>query len=152
MKRFLLILSMISFHKCFSQTNINPDSLSKKQVSDIADSDDPMHRIIFNKAEKTPSFPGGEKAWAAFLSKELNDSLAVSNGAPAGTYIVVIRFVVSRNGDISDVFAETKFGYGMEYEAARVIKKSPQWIPAEQNGHRVNFYLRQPITFVVTSK
>jgi protein TonB len=73
----------------------------------------------------------------------------VDNGAQPGTYQVVVRFIVSKDGSISDVVAETKHGYGMEEEAIRVIKKGPNWTPAQQNGRFVNAYRRQPITFQV---
>ena len=46
------------------------------------------------------------------------------------TYTVVVRFIVSRDGSISDVVAETKHGYGMEAEAMKIIKKGPKWTPA----------------------
>jgi len=60
-----------------------------------------------------------------------------------------IGFIVSKDGSISDVVAETKFGYGMEAEAVKIIKKGPKWTPALQNGRNVNAYRRQPITFIV---
>jgi hypothetical protein len=37
----------------------------------------------------------------------------------------------------------------MEDEALRVMKQSPNWIPAMQNGHKVTAYRKQPVTFVV---
>lgn len=40
----------------------------------------------------------------------------------------------------------------MEEEAIRVIKSSPRWIAGLQNGHKVNAYKKQPITFVVGQK
>ena len=45
----------------------------------------------------------------------------------AGTYTVVVQFVVDKEGNVSDVKALTSHGYGMEDEAVRVIKKGPQW-------------------------
>ena len=57
--------------------------------------------------------------------KKLNPSAPVDNGAPEGTYTVYVQFVVSKDGNISDVRALTNHGYGMEEEAVRVIKKGP---------------------------
>ena len=105
---------------------------------------------IFTKVEKEAEFPGGFAAFKKYLEKNLNASTPTDNNAPQGTYNVVVRFVVSRDGSISDVQPETSFGFGMEQEAIRVIKKSPHWTPALQNGSNVNAYHRQPITFVVT--
>ncbi len=105
---------------------------------------------IFNKVEVEASFPGGEGAWRRYLQNNLDANTPIDNGAPEGTYQVIIRFIVSRDGTISDVQPETKFGYGMEGEAVKIIKKGPKWTPALQNGRNVNAYRRQPITFVVS--
>ncbi len=104
---------------------------------------------IFTKVEVEASFPGGESAWRRYLQNNLNPNTPVDNGAPEGTYQVVVRFIVGRDGSISDVQAETSHGYGMEQEAMKIIKKGPKWTPAIQNGRNVNAYRRQPITFVV---
>lgn len=107
---------------------------------------------IFNKVEVEAAFPGGENAWAKYLRKNLDPNVPIDNGAPEGTYQVIVRFVVGKDGTISDVQAETGHGYGMEQEAMKIIKKGPKWTPALQNGRNVNAYRRQPITFVVSEQ
>lgn len=104
---------------------------------------------VFTKVEIEAEYPGGPSAWAKYLRNNLDANTPVDNDAPPGTYTVVVRFIVSRDGSISDVVAETKHGYGMEAEAMKIIKKGPKWTPAQQNGRHVNAYRRQPITFVV---
>ena len=104
---------------------------------------------VFTKVENEAQFPGGETAWRRYLEKNLNANAPVDNGAPGGTYQVIVKFIVSKDGSISDVQAETKHGYGMEDEAVKIIKRGPKWTPALQNGRNVNAYRRQPITFVV---
>ena len=37
-------------------------------------------------------------------------------------------------------------------EAIRVVKRSPKWVPAEQNGRKVNSRFRQSITFTVAEE
>ena len=105
---------------------------------------------VFTQVENEPKFPGGDSAWHKFLEKNLNPSTPIDNGAPTGTYRVVVRFIVSKDGSISDVQAETKHGYGMEAEVVKLIKKGPRWEPAIQNGNIVAAYKKQPITFVVS--
>jgi periplasmic protein TonB len=105
---------------------------------------------IFEKVEIEAKFKGGEAAWRKYLERNLNPSVGPDNGAPVGTYTVIVQFVVSRDGSISDVRALTNHGYGMEAEAVKVIKKGPNWEPAIQNGRPVNAYRKQPITFQVT--
>jgi periplasmic protein TonB len=104
---------------------------------------------IFTKVENEAQFPGGQQAWIRYLQKNLNANAPVENGAPPGTYQVIVKFIVSKDGSISDVNAETKHGFGMEEEAVKIIKRGPKWTPALQNGRNVNAYRRQPITFIV---
>ena len=109
-----------------------------------------MMRIRFlQKLRNEAAFPGGQQAWVRYLQKNLNANAPVDNGASPGTYQVIVKFIVSKDGSISDVQAETKHGYGMEDEAVKIIKRGPKWTPALQNGRNVNAYRRQPITFVV---
>ncbi len=98
------------------------------------------------------SFPGGAKAWVAYLMANLKANTPVKKKAKAGTYNVIVRFIVARDGTISDIAAETNHGHGMEEEVIRIIKKGPRWTPAQQNGKFVNAYRRQPITFVVRGR
>ena len=53
------------------------------------------------------------------------------------------------DGTLSNIVAESAFGYGMEAESIRIIQKSPNWKLATIAGHPVVAYKRQPITFVV---
>lgn len=46
----------------------------------------------------------------------------------------------------------TKYGYGMEQEVIRILKRSPKWIPAKQFGRAVSAYRIQPVTFQVTAE
>ncbi len=118
------------------------------QVVEVPKTSDDENKV-FTKVEVEAAFPGGESAWRRYLQNNLNANAPIENGAPEGTYQVVVRFIVGRDGAISDVQAETNHGYGMEQEAVKIIKKGPKWTPAIQNGRNVNAYRRQPITFVV---
>lgn len=107
---------------------------------------------IFSKVEQEAKYPGGHEAWRNFIVSNLNIDVAVKNGAKAGSYNVMIQFIVDKQGNVSDVKALTKHGHGMEEEAVRVIKASGKWKPAVQNGREVKAYRKQPITFVVRDK
>jgi periplasmic protein TonB len=87
--------------------------------------------------------------WNNFVKRNLNADLPAENGAPAGKYTVIVKFVVSKDGSISDIGCENDPGYGICEEAKRVIKKTKNWVPAIQNGRNVNAYRRQAITFLV---
>jgi len=117
------------------------------QIVEVKKEDD--ENKIFNKVEVEAAFPGGEAAWRNYLQKNLNGSVPADNGAGEGTYTVIVKFVVSRDGSLSDISCENDPGFGTCQEAIRVIKKTKNWTPAIQNGRNVNAYRRQPITFLV---
>ena len=104
---------------------------------------------IFTKVEVEAGFQGGEEAWRNYLRNTMNANKPVENGAGGGKYTVIVKFVVSKDGSLSDIKCENDPGFGMCEEAVRVIKKTKNWIPAMQNGQHVNAYRRQPITFLV---
>jgi protein TonB len=70
--------------------------------------------IVFEKVEVEARFPGGVNGWKEFLQKNLKSTVPVENGADKGTYTVVVRFIVHKDGSISDLKTLTNHGHGME--------------------------------------
>ena len=103
--------------------------------------------IVFKEAQ----YKGGPEAWAKYLSKKTNASTALDAGAPAGQYKVVISFKVSRDGFVSDVKAAAipEKCRACANEAIRVIMDSEQWKPSIFQNEPVDYYAKQPFTFVV---
>jgi protein TonB len=104
---------------------------------------------IFEKVEIEAFYQGGPAAWKKYLEKELRAEVPTDAGAPPGVYRVEIRFVVDKEGRISEAKPLTSHGFGMEEEAIRVIKKA-KWTPGFQNGKYVSSYHVQPISFQIT--
>lgn len=121
-----------------------------KQVIEEKKEDD--ENKVFEKVEVEASFKGGEKEWRRYLERNLDANTPVENGAPEGSYTVVVQFIVDKEGKISDVKAMSNHGFGMEEEAAKIIRRGPAWVPAVQNGRNVKAYRKQPITFVVSQE
>jgi protein TonB len=127
----------------FCQVRGNSDkNFNLKDCKNILKTD-----TIFKNPEVSASFPGGEKEWQKFLKKNLDMSIGADNEAPEGIHEVTVRFIVNKDGDVCSVRAETKFGYGIEEEIIRVIKKSKNWIPAQVNGVPVISYKRMTINY-----
>jgi hypothetical protein len=127
-----------------------PQNLQDTLPSTLIDTRDTGSQLkIFEKVDVEADFPGGVNGWRQYLEQNLNADVPVVKGAPAGKYMVVVQFIVAKDGTVSDIKALTRYGYGMEQEVVRIIKKSPKWSPAQQNGRTVNAYRKQPITFVV---
>lgn len=102
--------------------------------------------------DREANFKGKDEEWMRFLAKNLNGDVPVKKGAPVGIYTVMVQFVVSTDGGLQDIQPLTKFGFGMEEEVVRLLKRSPKWIPAKQFGRLVLAYRRQPISFSVVQQ
>ena len=103
----------------------------------------------FKTVQIEAQFPGGQAAWLKYLQRNLNADAPTENGAPPGSYTVIVSFLVDKNGNISEVQALNDPGYGTATEAVRVIKKGPAWTPAVQNGRQVIYRQKQSVTFQV---
>ena len=100
----------------------------------------------FTKVEIESEFPGGAGAWQRYLNKTFRYPDDAQNNEIQG--VVVIQFIVDKEGNVSDVEAISgPEGGGLREEAIRVIKKSGKWNPAVQNGRQVKSYKKQPIVF-----
>lgn len=134
----LLVISTISA-PLFAQSTSTPakDSLEEDDFE------------IFDRVEIEASYPGGETAWRRFLEQNLNAAVPANKKAPVGVYTVVVQFVVDKEGKVSAIKPLTTYGYGMEEEVVRILRKAPRWNPAIQDGRQVRAYRKQPVTFMV---
>jgi len=107
---------------------------------------------VFTAVQEEPKFNGGKEAWLSFLFKNLKMDIPVERGGPPGKYTVVLSFIVDKNGKVSNIDAENDPGYGTAEEAVRVMKLSPNWIPAKQNGKPVVYKHKHTITFVISEE
>lgn len=127
--------------------------LSQVAPPDPLTTEDSLTAIYAEGALSVPAiFPGGKEGWKRHLQLNLNATIPYKNGAPQGIYRVVVMFTVDKDGKVRDFYPETKFGYGMEEEVIRVIKKGPKWEPAVRYDRRVHSYKRQPVIFVYTNR
>ena len=98
---------------------------------------------IYVFPDEYPSFPGGEEAMYDFI----NRNLQYPEGAGCITGTVVIRFVVEKDGSISNVSIAREIGGGCGKEAARVVKMMPKWNPGKKNGKEVRSEFILPVKF-----
>jgi TonB family protein len=100
---------------------------------------------IFDFVEIMPSFPGGDKELMKFLSDNIIYPKSAREIGIEG--MVIVKFVVTKDGRISDVNVQKSPHKLLSDEAVRVIKLMPKWIQGKQNGEAVNVYFIQPISF-----
>jgi protein TonB len=103
---------------------------------------------VFTKVEIEASFPGGDGAWTRYVTKAIQNNIdELTEAGVSGTCRV--RFIVSKDGTVSNVEALTMKGTKLAEVAVNAIRKGPSWKPAQQNGRYVNAYREQPITFTI---
>ncbi|MCP9752164.1 energy transducer TonB [Ferruginibacter sp. HRS2-29] len=119
-------------HGTLLQT-IDPDTVKKEKAVEYPD-------------ERRGEFKGGPKAWVKFIQSTINPDVAAKS-VKGGK--VLVGFMINKNGDLETIHLRKSVEFVLDEEALRVIYKSPQWIPAFRNGHTVNAYRIQPISFQV---
>lgn len=117
-----------------------------------ADTSASVESRVFEKVEIEASVNIQE--WRRHLEKQLVSYIenAAVRGLKAGTYTVNVRFLVERNGSISNVTSLNDPGYGLALGAVRTVRTGPRWIAGEVNGQKVRSYHTQPITFQIQEK
>jgi protein TonB len=93
-----------------------------------------------------PEFPGGTAALLRFLGRNLQ----VPEETEEGRIKVPVKFVVDREGQLTDVEFLTPTADPFKKEILRVIHKMPRWKPGRQNGRAVPVYFTIPIIFEMT--
>ena len=114
---------------------------ARKEAEQKAKEEDNIHISV----EKMPEFPGGQEAFGSFLSRNLKYPLLAQENGIEGR--VVCRFVVNKDGSISDIEVVKGVEESLDQEAIRVLKLMPKWIPGRQGGKVVRVMFTQGIRF-----
>jgi len=96
---------------------------------------------------KPPEFPGGEKALAKWLGKNMKYPAVATRMGIQGT--VIVEFSVDLKGKISDIKVVQSLHRSCDEEAKRLVSSMPSWLPGESNGEKVVAKCKLPIPFVL---
>jgi TonB family protein len=100
---------------------------------------------VFQMIETTAEFPGGRSAWLTYLGDKLNYPKALKKEKISGQ--VIVKVFIDPTGMVSRVEVVKSLHPLLDEEVIRVVKGSPKWKPATQNGKAVQMTFNQPITF-----
>jgi TonB family protein len=92
-----------------------------------------------------PAFPGGIDAWSAFLKKDLYPPTTLAEGEVREA---LVQFMVTANGTARDFKILQSAGVAFDKELLRVLKRSPNWKPALEDGQPVDATVTQRVVFV----
>ncbi|MDR1718682.1 MAG: TonB family protein [Dysgonamonadaceae bacterium] len=111
----------------------------------ISDSTPASEDEIYTVVDQRPEFPGGDAVMMQFIAKNLQyPAIAKENGIQ-GT--VTCRFLINKDGSISDVEVLRSAEASLDKEAIRLIKSMPKWAPGKRNGKTVAVYYTLPVRF-----
>lgn len=136
----VIVDSDVDFLVDFDQNEIIADYTPVEIIQDEG-SEPPPVRFV----EQMPEFPGGMDAFNAYLKRELRYPEQCRQIGITG--VVLVEFVVERNGSISNVKVLVPVYPDLDAEAIRVISASPKWNPGKQMGKAVRVFYQIPIRF-----
>ena len=100
---------------------------------------------VIDVVEIQPEFPGGVDALMKYLVKNIKYPSRAQESGIQGT--VVVKFVVDKDGSITDIKIAKALDPECDKEAVRVIRGMPKWKPAMQLGKPVRCQFSVPVRF-----
>ena len=92
-----------------------------------------------------PQFPGGDVAMIKYIQKHFRMpqyNHLVSKGT------VYVKFVVTPEGDLTNITIERGLSEELDSEAIRTISSMPKWTPGKYRGRKVPVRMVIPIKIV----
>ena len=105
----------------------------------------PEDTTIYNVVEVMPSYPGDMAECYMFFARQMHYPEEAEEKGIEGR--VLIRFVVEKDGRLTNFEVIETPDPLLSDEALRVLKQMPQWIPAKNKGKDVRCRYSMPILF-----
>ncbi|RLD59253.1 MAG: hypothetical protein DRJ05_06690 [Bacteroidetes bacterium] len=142
----LTLMISISINGKISAQEVDNRTEKQNPESDGSTQKEPIYAIV----TKMPSFPGGDKAFQKFLSRNIKYPEEARKNGIAGT--VYLKFNIEKDGEVSNVKLLRGIGGGCDEEAIRVVSLLPNYNPGlDENGKPVRTVFNIPISFNLDS-
>ena len=100
---------------------------------------------VYEKVEVMPEYPGGSRALLKFIDDNIvYPEIAKNNGIEGRVFM---RFIVEKDGSVSNVKITRGIDIVLDKEAFRVVSLLPKFKPGKQNGKPVRVYFSVPVRF-----
>lgn len=101
--------------------------------------------MVFDVVEVMPQYPGGQIAMLKYIMENIKyPEQAMKEGIQGR---VTVRFIVEKDGSISNVKPVLSVHPLLDKEAVRVVESMPKWSPGKQNGKPVRVRFNVPVMF-----
>lgn len=97
---------------------------------------------VFEAVEQPATFKGNVNKW---LATHINYPPAAADAGIQGR--VTVRFIVNKDGSVTDVTVLKGVDRDLDKEAVRAVKSMPKWQPGKNNGVAVRSYFTLPVVF-----
>jgi TonB family protein len=101
----------------------------------------------YQKVDVMPEFPGGDMALLKFIADSTVYPKEAKEKGIQGK--VVARFMVKKDGSVSEVSILKGVNPALDNEAIRVVKLLPKFTPGKLNGKNVPVWFMVPITYAL---
>ena len=122
---------------------IHPNGIVRRAIEHVFGI--PEDTTIYNNVEVMPSYPGDLTECYMFLARQMHYPEEAAEKGIEGR--VLIRFVVEKDGRLTNFEVIETPDPLLSDEALRVLKQMPQWIPAKNKGKDVRCRYSMPIQF-----
>ena len=102
---------------------------------------------VYQNVEEMPEFPGGIEGLMDYVSKNVKYPESAKEKNLQGR--VMVKFVIEKDGTVSNVEVFRGWENELDDEAVRVVKAMPKWKPGKQDGKTVRVSYMLPINFVL---
>jgi TonB family protein len=100
---------------------------------------------VYQIVDEMPEFPGGVEALMDYVSRNVKYPESAKENNLQGR--VLVKFVIEKDGSVSNVEVGRGWGNELDDEAVRVVKAMPKWKPGKQDGKPVRVSFILPINF-----
>lgn len=145
----MLVLSWLLALTACAQTDSsqkgNVDSLSRNEMTTRTEGEEP----VFEKLQVKPKVDAA--LWRSNMEAKLLPVIdsAIKQKISPSKYTIMVRFIVEKDGTVTNVKAMNDPGFGLAKGAEDIIRTGPKWQAGEQNKRKVRSYFMQPIVFVI---
>lgn len=91
------------------------------------------------------TYPGGNDSLRVFMARNFRYPREAKMDGIEGT--VRVKFTITKEGSLENIEVINKVNPLLDREALRIVNLLPKWIPAVQDGNKVNMVFILPVVF-----
>ena len=125
-------------HSWKASTATFPDNPAKASMKPDKDG-------VYQIVDEMPEFPNGIEGLMDYVAQNVKYPESAKENNLQGR--VIVKFVIEKDGSVSNVEVGRGWGNELDDEAVRVVKAMPKWKPGKQDGKPVRVSFMLPINF-----